>query len=92
MLEKDLLLWFFLLFTNKTVDLETSRPETRLSNRSSSRHSRRSSVELEAAALGDSHQKHSVADGSELDPHCYDNEVDQFLQSLKEPGKVQYFV
>ena len=82
----------FLLFTNNTVDLDTSRSETRLSDRSTSRHSRRSSVELEGAVLGDSHAGLSVADDSEHDPHFSDNEVDQFLESLKEPGKVQYLV
>lgn len=82
----------FLLFTNNTVDLDTSRSETRLSDRSTSRHSRRSSVELEVAVLGDSHAGLSVADDSEHDPHFSDNEVDQFLESLKEPGKVQYLV
>ena len=82
----------FLLFTNNTVDLDTSRSETRLSDRSASRHSRRSSVELEVAVLGDSHAGLSVADDSEHDPHFSDNEVDQFLESLKEPGKVQYLV
>ena len=82
----------FLFFTNNTVDLDTSRSETRLSDRSPSRHSRRSSVELEAAVLGDSHSGQSAADDSEHDPHLSDNEVDQFLESLKEPGKVQYLV
>ncbi|XP_029192398.2 LOW QUALITY PROTEIN: dynein heavy chain domain-containing protein 1-like [Acropora millepora] len=67
------------------VDLDTSRSETRLSDRSPSRHSRRSSVELEAAVLGDSHSGQSAADDSEHDPHLSDNEVDQFLESLKEP-------
>lgn len=67
------------------ADQASSRPETGMSDRSSSRHSGRSSVEFEASALDDSHPGQSGADDFETDPHFSDNEVDQFLQSLKDP-------
>ena len=63
-----------------------------MSDRSSSRHSGRSSVEFEASALDDSHPGQSGADDFETDPHFSDNEVDQFLQSLKDPGKLERLV
>lgn len=73
-----------------TVDQsQNSRPETRQSERSASRQSGRSSIDLDAAPaldyanLGQS----GAADDYEADPQLSDNEVDQFLQSLKETGK-----
>ena len=65
-----------------------SRPGTRLSDRSSTRQSRRSSIESESAALDYTHLEQSGADEYEADAQFSDNEVDQFLQSLKEEGKL----
>ena len=65
-----------------------SRPGTRLSDRSSTRQSRRSSIESESAALDYTHLEQSGADEYEGDAQFSDNEVDQFLQSLKESGKL----
>lgn len=68
---------------------QNSRPETRQSERSLSRQSGRSSIELDAApALDYANLEQSGADDDEADPQLSDNEVDQFLQSLKETGKV----
>ena len=68
---------------------QNSRPETRQSERSLSRQSGRSSIELDAApALDYANLEQSGADDDEADQHLSDNEVDQFLQSLKETGKV----
>ena len=67
----------------------SSRPETRQSERSLSRQSGRSSIELDAApALDYANLDQSGADDDEADPQLSDNEVDQFLQSLKDTGKV----
>ena len=67
----------------------SSRPETRQSERSLSRQSGRSSIELDAApALDYANLEQSGADEDEADPQLSDNEVDQFLQSLKDTGKV----
>ncbi|XP_073235787.1 dynein heavy chain domain-containing protein 1-like [Porites lutea] len=63
-----------------------SRPGTRLSDRSSTRQSRRSSIESDPAALDYTHLEQSGADEYEDDAQFSDNEVDQFLQSLKESG------
>lgn len=69
------------------MDQGSSRPETGQSERSSSRHSRRSSTDIETAALDYANLGASGADESEAETQLSDNEVDQFLQSLKEPGK-----
>ena len=66
-----------------------SRPGTTQSERSISRQSGRSSIDLEAApALDYANLGQSGADDYEADTQLSDNEVDQFLQSLKETGKV----
>lgn len=72
-----------------TVDQsQSSRPGTTQSERSISRQSGRSSIDLEAApALDYANLGQSGADDYEADPQLSDNEVDQFLQSLKETGK-----
>ena len=69
-------------------ELETQgRPETRQSDRSASRQSGHSSIDLEASqALDYANLGQSAAEEYEADPHLSDNEVDQFLQSLKETG------
>ena len=67
---------------------QASRPETRQSERSVSRQSGRSSIELDTApALDYTNLEQSGADDDEVDPQLSDNEVDQFLQSLKETGE-----
>lgn len=68
-----------------------SRPGTRLSDRSSTRQSRRSSIESESAALDYTHLDQSGGDEYEADAQFSDNEVDQFLQSLKESGNLSVY-
>ena len=78
------------MFVDDSVDQGlSSRAETRQSDRSVSRQSGRSSIELEAApALDYANLGQTGADEYEADPQLSDNEeVDQFLQSLKETGK-----
>ena len=84
------MLLFFLSPVDDAVDQDqNSRPETRQSERSHSRQSGRSSIDLDAApALDYANLEQSRADDDEDDPQLSDNEVDQFLQSLKETGKV----
>ena len=73
-----------------TVDQgKDSRPQTEQSERSVSRQSGRSSVELDSApALDYTNLEQSGADDDEADAQLSDHEVDQFLQSLKDTGKV----
>ena len=67
----------------------SSRPDTRQSDRSS-RPSGGSSVDMEASqTLDDAHLEQAPAEEFESDPQLFDNEVDQFLQSLRENGNVQ---
>lgn len=77
------------LSADDTVDQgQTSRPETSQSERSVSRQSGRSSIDSEAAlALDYANLGQPGADDYEADQQLSDNEVDQFLQSLKETGK-----
>ena len=81
-------LFFWFLFPVDDALGNQSRPGTRLSDRSSTRQSRRSSIESESAALDYTHLEQSGADEYEADAQFSDNEVDQFLQSLKEEGKL----
>ena len=73
-----------------TVDQgKDSRPQTEQSERSVSRQSGRLSVELDTSpALDYANLEQSGADDDEADAQLSDHEVDQFLQSLKETGKV----
>lgn len=66
-----------------------SRPDTRQSGRSS-RLSGSSSVDMEAfPTLHYPHLHQASEEEFEAEPQHYDNEVDQFLQSLRENGNVQ---
>ena len=78
-----------LLSADDAVDQgQTSRPETSQSERSVSHQSRRSSIDLDAApALDYANLGQPGAEDYEADQQLSDNEVDQFLQSLKETGK-----
>lgn len=49
-------------------------------------------MELDTGALDYANLRESGADDPESDPHLSEIEVDQFLQSLKEPGKPRTFL
>ena len=73
------------MIVDNTAD-DQSRPDTRQSDRSSTRQS----TELDTAALDYTNLDQLGGEDDEADPQLSDNEVDQFLQSLKDPGKMQH--